>query len=166
MSRGLRLLFPVKHKDYANDPYITNEWRRVRAALKHTCRVTIFGYGAPKTDVEAVRLMKEAWGTAEDRNLEQFEIIDIQSEDVVHDRWSRFIHSHHYDYCTDYFESILAYFPRRTGESFMHQFLPSTAEEALQEPSPVPTDFTDLEQMWDWFRPLVQAEEEASGRLA
>jgi hypothetical protein len=41
--------------------------------------VTIFGYGAPKSDTEAVDLMKAAWGKVSDRNLEQVEIIDSQA---------------------------------------------------------------------------------------
>ena len=37
---------------------------------------TIFGYSAPKTDVEAIDLLKQAWGAIGDRNLEQTEIIN------------------------------------------------------------------------------------------
>jgi hypothetical protein len=123
--------------------------------------MTIFGYGAPETDVEAVDLMKTAWGDPNQRNLEQIEIIDTQPQELVHERWSKFIHTHHYDYGTSYFDTILAEFPRRTGERFMHQFLPGTPEEAFQEANPVPQDFATLEEMWDWHRPLVDAENKA-----
>ena len=142
--------------------HLKNEWGFLTYALRSSFLVTVFGYGAPETDVEAVRLMTEAWGNPEQRNLEQFEIIDIQAQEVVYDRWSSLIHSDHYDCSTDYFESALAYFPRRTGESSLRQFLPSTEDEAFQEPNPVPRDFSTLDQMWDWFRPLIEAEEKAS----
>ena len=76
------------------------------------------------------------------------------------ERWGRFIHTHHYDYYTDYFQSSLAYYPRRTGESFMHEMLPTTLSEALQEPNRVPNHFDTMEEMWMWFRPLIEAENE------
>lgn len=57
---------------------------------------TIFGYSAPKTDISAIELLKEAWGTAEKRNLEEIEIIDIRSEEDLRQTWDEFIHSHHY----------------------------------------------------------------------
>lgn len=154
-----RLLYPVTQKNYSADEFIRREWERLRLELETARRITIFGYGAPDTDVEAVDLMSKAWGDPQQRALEQVEIIDIQSEEVVRNRWSKFIHTHHYDYCTNYFDSVLANFPRRTGERFMHQFLPSTPEEAFQEPNKVPQRFDTLEEMWEWYRPLIEAED-------
>jgi len=155
-----RLLYPVTQKDYNRDEFIKREWDRLGRWLEQAARITIFGYGAPDTDVEAVELMSRAWGHPDRRNLEQVEMIDVQPKDVLTQRWSRFIHSGHYDYCTSYFQSILALFPRRTGESFMHQFCPSTEAEALQELNPVPERFDTLEAMWEWHRPLIEAESE------
>lgn len=43
-------------------------------------RATIFGYGAPISDGEAVNLLNSAWGTPDDRAMEQFEIIDVVAE--------------------------------------------------------------------------------------
>ena len=104
--------------------------------------------------------MSGAWGHSGDRNLEQVEMIDVQPKDVLKQRWSQFIYSGHDEYCSSYFQSILALFPRRTGESFMHQFLPSTRAEALQETNPIPERFDTLEAMWEWHRPLIEAENE------
>jgi len=153
-----RLLYPVTHKAYNTDEFIAREWSRLKKWLQKAKRITIFGYGAPETDVEAVALMSAAWGDPNKRNLEQVEMIDVQSESLLTDRWKRFIHTHHYDYCTDYFQSSLAQFPRRTGESFIHQYLPITPEEAFQEPNPVPQQFETLHEMWEWHRPLIEAE--------
>lgn len=156
-----RLLYPVAQKDYNSDEFISREWSRLKRWLRAAKRLTIFGYGAPDTDVEAVELMSNAWGDRYQRNLEQVEIIDIQPEDVTRERWDRFIHTHHYDCCNDYFQSVLAAFPRRTGESFMHEMLPATVAEALQGPTNrVPNRFGTLEEMWEWFRPLIEAENE------
>lgn len=117
-----RLLYPVEQKNYTENDFIKIEWERVKYWLQSesTKRVTIFGYGAAPTDVEAMTLMNEAYGTADKRNMEQFEIIDIKSEDAALKNWEGFIHSHHYDYSNDYFKSSLAYNPRRTFESY-HQ---------------------------------------------
>ena len=56
-----RLLYPVKQKDYNADALIKSEWDTLRWFLKRVYMVTIFGYSAPTTDVEARKLMLEEW---------------------------------------------------------------------------------------------------------
>jgi hypothetical protein len=153
-----KLLYPVTEKNYTDSSFISRQWKRLTRALEHCKRVTIFGYGAPDTDVEAISLMKDSWGKKHDRNMEQFEVIDIRPEDEVTADWDRFIHSHHYDYWKSYFSSILAKYPRRTGERFMTQFLPMTPGEAFQEPNPVPQDVDTLKDLQDWHSDLIEAE--------
>ncbi|NLM90456.1 MAG: hypothetical protein GX179_04610, partial [Candidatus Cloacimonetes bacterium] len=138
------------------------EWDRLKAWLNSdsTKRVTIFGYGAPKSDYEAVKLLNNAWGGRDKRNMEQFEIIDIREEETVRESWDNFIHSHHYDYSTDYFKSSLAYNPRRTSESYFQHYLPMTPSEAFSESNPVPSDFKTLEELWEWHKPLIEVEKE------
>ena len=94
-----KLLYPVFRKNYNQDEFCQIEWNRVKLCLNDdsTKRVTIFGYGAPKSDIEAVKLLNDAWGGADKRNMEQFEIIDIRSENEVRTQWDNFIHSHHYN---------------------------------------------------------------------
>lgn len=158
-----KLLYPVKHKDYTSDPYIRNVWNVLRKCLdKCTCNthnVTIFGYSAPVSDIEAMGLMRKAWGDVKDRNLEQFEIIDVRSETEVAYSWREFIHTHHYDYRTSFFDSSLALYPRRTDEAFFCRYLPSTPEEAFVEPNPVPQNFRSFEEMWNWYQPLIDREQ-------
>ncbi len=60
MSRP-RLLYPVRHKNYKSDPFIANEWLELEASLEDSYMLTIFGYAAPSTDVEAVGLMRQGW---------------------------------------------------------------------------------------------------------
>lgn len=156
------LLYPVSQKNYTEYEFISMEWDRVKGWLQEdsTKRVTVFGYGAPDTDVEAVSLMNTAWGTASERDMEQFEIIDIRPEDEGVRRWDNFIHSHHYDYIYDYFSSSLAYNPRRTFESYFQHNLPLTIDDAFSESNPVPSDIKTLQELWDWHKPLVDAENE------
>ncbi len=114
--------------------------------------------------MEAIRLLRDAWGSPAARNLEQIEIIDIGQEDVIRERWAGFIHSHHWEQHKSYFESQLALFPRRTVECYMRQFRPETPEEALMdERNLVPMEFANLEEAWRWFEPLIQDED--SGQL-
>jgi hypothetical protein len=155
-----RLLYPVEQKNYTQNEFIKIEWERVKYWLQSesTKRVTIFGYGAPKTDVEAITLMNDAYGTADKRNMEQFEIIDIKSEDDAIKSWEGFIHSHHYDYSTNYFKSSLAYNPRRTFESYHQHNLPMSIDEAFSESNPIPSDIKSLEELWDWHEELIEAE--------
>lgn len=155
-----KLLYPIEKKDYNNDEFISKEWDRVKGWLnaKSTKLVTIFGYGAPDTDVEAVNLLNEAWGSPSDRNMEQFEIIDIRPEEEVRNQWDNFIHSHHYDYSTEYFKSSLAYNPRRTAESYFQHIEPLTPDEAFSASNPVPTNFKTMEELWDWHQELIDAE--------
>jgi hypothetical protein len=107
-----KLLYPVEQKDYTDDEFINMEWDRVKYWLSKdsgTVRATIFGYGAPVSDVEAVSLLNNAWGTPDDRAMEQFEIIDVVPEEELRKRWNGFIHSHHYDVTNSYFGSSLAH---------------------------------------------------------
>ena len=52
--------------------------------------VTIFGYSAPKSDVEAITMLKKAWGAVKDRNLEEIEIVDLRDENEVIQSWDDF----------------------------------------------------------------------------
>lgn len=45
--------------------------------------VTIFGYSASKSDVEAITMLKKTWGAVKDRNLEEIEIVDLRDENEV-----------------------------------------------------------------------------------
>lgn len=154
-----QLLFPVKHKNYHQESFFKKQWESFQAHLdKEKCnthRVSIFGYSAPVSDVEALGMMKEAWG---DRDLEQFVIIGIRKEEDVRESWSEFIHTHHYDYTTNSFESSLARYPRRTDEALFCQYLPTTPVAAFVEPNPVPTNVQTFEEMWEWYQPLIDKE--------
>jgi hypothetical protein len=156
-----KLLYPVTQKNYNNDEFIKTQWDMFDSFLsdKVVKRLTVFGYGAPKSDIEAIQLMNKAWGTGHERSDEQFEIIDIRPEKEVMASWDNFIYHGHTDYATDYFASSLAWNPRRTFESYHQHNFPMTIEEAFSESNSVPKDFKTLEELWDWHRPLIEAEE-------
>lgn len=156
-----KLLYPVEQKNYTDDEFINTEWERVKSWMAKesgTVRATIFGYGAPVSDVEAVSLLNGAWGTPDDRAMEQFEVIDITPEDVLRERWNGFIHTHHYDVTNNYFGSSLANNPRRTSESYFSHYQPMSPKEAFRSNNPVPQDIKTLEELWEWHRPIIDAE--------
>lgn len=164
-----KLLYPVEQKNYTDDEFINIEWDRVKYWLKKeskSVRATIFGYGAPASDVEAVSLLNEAWGDPDERSMEQFEIIDVVPEDQLRERWNGFIHTHHYDVTDSYFGSSLAFNPRRTCEAFYSAYYPETPAQAFRTPNRIPQDFKTLKELWDWHEPLLQAEKaDAESRI-
>lgn len=111
------LLFPIKNKDYTSDIAISKSWKQLKNALKNAYMVTIFGYSAPISDAEAVAMLKQAWGSVDERKLEEIELIDIRDEEAVIESWNQFIHTHHYSYHTDFFNTTLARCPRRSCEA-------------------------------------------------
>lgn len=149
------ILFPVTQKDYNSDPAIAGHWRTLKRALKQAYAFTIFGYSAPKTDVEAIDLLQEGWGANNNRDLEQIEIIDIQDKDALRESWKSFIHTHHYKVLTSFYSSFAGEHPRRSCEAMWSQFMDCM----FIEPYPMPqnTGFTEL---YNWLDPRVEAEKE------
>ena len=147
------LLFPTAKKDYESDPAIRSSWNAVKGAFKSAFMVTVFGYSAPKADLAAVELLNEAWGGWRNREMEQFEIIDIRKEDELTAEWDRFIHSHHYEVHSSFADSWIAKHPRRTGEAYFSQYY--EAQFINSNPAPLTDDF---EALWAWFKPLTVAE--------
>lgn len=120
-----KLLYPINEKNYDKDPVIREQWSILRQAIGQSYALTIFGYGAPKSDVSAVALMKEAWGKTEERSMEQIDIIDIREREDLAETWSQFIHTHHYDTHKSFFDSHLAKVPRRSIEAYYEMFFMS-----------------------------------------
>jgi len=150
-----KLLYPITEKNYHLDEFISVQWEELQEYLEDTFMITIFGYGAPNSDVSAIDLMKSAWGDVNQRNMEQTEIIDIKDEDVLHDTWQPFIHSHHYETYKSFYDSWIANHPRRTGEAYLNQYI--DAKFINTNPVPVNYNFTEL---WSWFEQLKSVEDQ------
>ncbi len=73
-------------KNYVNDPFIKTEWEVLKKGLRQAKTLTIFGYGAPTTDKEAVDILNNAWDKA-NRLIERTEIIDIKDKEVLWKQW-------------------------------------------------------------------------------
>jgi hypothetical protein len=150
-----QLLYPIKQKSYASDRFISREWEGLRGALKAAYVFTIFGYSAPKSDAEAIELLKEGWGRREQRSLEQVEIIDIRSEAELVNAWDPFIHTHHYEIADSFHTSRAGCHPRRSCDSVWRQMM----EIEFFDDNPIPT-FLPFDDQLSWYQQLVDAEHE------
>lgn len=117
------LLYPITKKNYTEDHFIKSEWNALQYYLKHAYILTIFGYSAPTSDVEAIELLKGGWGSSDERNLEEIEIINTRPRDELIETWKDFIHTHHYQTTKNFFESFIANHPRRTCEAMWAQLM-------------------------------------------
>ena len=152
-----QLLYPVTKKDYSLTPSIAHQWQDFQQILKDALVVTIFGYGAPASDKDAIDLMSKAWGGWRDREFEEIEIIDIRSQEELRETWGRFIHTHHYEVYDRFWDSFLANHPRRSVEAFYNQFIEAKFISDNRIPS-----VSSLDELLNWFRPIVAAEERRS----
>ncbi len=148
-----QILYPVTQKDYVTDPLIKNEWDATQWHLKHGYILTIFGYGAPSSDVEAVRLLKEGWGNPEDRSLEEVEIIDVLERAELEKRWEPFIHTHHSRTTKRFYESLAGRHPRRSCEVLWQTLMYLRPSEGIDFPSEA--TFPDL---YEYLEPRLFAE--------
>lgn len=151
------LLYPVRMKNYQSDPMTRLYWEMMAQAMKHAFVFTVFGYGAPTSDAEAVKLLKGGWGNVNQRAYEEVEVIDRPGldEEVLRARWDKFIHTHHYQVHGSFFESIIAKMPRRSIEGMWAQLMAAQFVEANPVP---PLGTMSLTELQDWYRPLILAE--------
>jgi len=148
-------LYPIKQKDYSKDEFLRINWGMLQSFLSKAYMLTIFGYSAPQNDLDAVQLMKGAWGNNNLRDIDQLEIIDIVGKDQLIETWKGFIHAYHYDITDDFYQSSLGLFPRRSCEAQWNYTMPK--ELAFYPHNPIPKN-VDFNGLWDWYKTLIQAE--------
>jgi hypothetical protein len=85
--RQAALLYPVTKKNYHKDSLIEKSWEFTQHALKNAYLLTIFGYGAPQADFEAVELLKSAWDPQVSEQFKTMEVIDIRQQQELSTIW-------------------------------------------------------------------------------
>ena len=149
-----RLLFPIKHKDYTTDPFIKSEWTQLEGAMERAYLVTIFGYSAPVTDVEARALLLSKWQANPTRDLAEIDVIDIRPRDDLVASWKEFFVRQHYGIFPDVMRTMSFRHPRRSCEAF--------AMATLQQDPWRENDFPktrNLHELHAWLEPLLREEE-------
>jgi hypothetical protein len=149
----MRLLFPVENKNYSADKTINDEWEMLRHYFEISLYVTIFGYSAPNSDIDAKKLMLDASMKNRSREFYELEIIDIKPEEEVEETWHDFIHSHHYSVIDNFKESYLWHHPRRSTDAFFDAYLMNSP----WDDNPFP-EFNDIYEMHQWIEPLIREE--------
>ena len=117
--KDVPLLYPIENKDYSSHEYIRGSWEAARYFFEEAFVLTIFGYGAPVSDADAVELLRSGWMERSDRRIEHVEIIDVVSSSVLFDRWSRFTPTGHLKPVRSIWDSWIMMHPRRSVESLM-----------------------------------------------
>jgi hypothetical protein len=149
-----RLLYPVRHKNYAENWGISSQWELLKRNLRDAFMITVFGYSGPKTDQEAIEAMRGAWGPTATRSMEQTAFINRQSPDEIRSAWSDFIHTHHYEVQSDFYDSWIAKHPRRTGEAYVAQYI----DACFISDNPIPRN-AGFDGLWAWFDQFQPAED-------
>ncbi|GAI09010.1 unnamed protein product, partial [marine sediment metagenome] len=150
----MKLLYPVKHKNYSADSLIKEQWVNLRYKLKHAYIFTIFGYSAPVTDIDARNLMFEEWKSNPSLPIVEMEIIDIKKREEIERTWQGFIYSHHYGVHKSIHHSFLWRYPRRSCDAF-------AAANLMCNPWKDNTfqDFKTIEELHNWIKPLLKEED-------
>lgn len=155
-----KILFPVKEKNYGEDPYIEIVWDAFLDILSEATIVTIFGYSAPQSDALAINAMQKAF-SSKFRRLDQIEIIDIAPENDLRKTWENFIEptNYHCRVCKTIFDSLLSEFPRRTIEGYWKRYISGWWGSSKIQFTPNMT-FSELENR---LNPLIN--DELSGKF-
>ena len=111
------LLYPVEKKGYSKDPYIRQSWEAAEQLFEDALVITIFGYSAPDSDQDAFALLKLAWMNRSSRKSEHVEVIDIDEESILYERWKPFTPTLHFHRQQDFKDSWIALYPRRSSEA-------------------------------------------------
>jgi hypothetical protein len=152
------LLYPVRDKNYTDNPVIARQWGNFEFRVAKAFIVTIFGYSAPKTDAAARAAMLNAWQANAARELAEIEIIDIRDSEDLHRSWDEFITRAHYGTIASFDHSLIARFPRRSCEGLASAIL----QNAPWRDNRYPT-FVSLGDLQEWVQPLVDEERALDG---
>jgi len=153
--KQMPLLYPIGKKDYNGKAIIKNEWDRAKDVLSKAAGITVYGYGAPVTDVEAVELMKSANSISQMKDIAPFTIINLaKNEEVQRKKWKEFYNVKMMLYCNDFEDSILWRNPRVSLETLFDAILqqqPRSLEKSFKK-------FATLEELQNFVKTITEFE--------
>lgn len=148
-----RLLYPIKQKNYTTDGFIKEQWAQAAWYLERAYMVTIFGYSAPLTDIEARKILLKAWQANTSKVFAEFEFIDISPRETIEKLWDEFTISHHYSVIDKFERSYLCNHPRRTCEAFAF----ATLQQQPWSEDNLP-NFRSFKDISAWLKPYITEE--------
>lgn len=149
-----KLLYPVSEKNYSSDKFIGSEWSNLQSLLQQAYCLTVFGYSAPVTDVEARELLLEVWTENPKRELAHMDFIDKKPRKEITENWKDFLVKEDCVVRESFFDTYLAMHPRRSCDAFAM----ATLQQRPWEDNQLPKDLS-LEELQDWVMPLVTEEQ-------
>lgn len=152
------LLYPIKEKNYTDDAFISHQWNSLKDYLEKAYIVTIFGYGSPPSDVEAIRLLKEGYGFS-GKFLNEIEIIDLKkTRDELIESWSHFydISNGHFRTLKYFNECNISAFPRRSTEGIYKIYMDGWWNDSS---SPLKKNYGTFDDLTKHFREILKREE-------
>jgi hypothetical protein len=152
-----RLFYPEADKDYATHAVIHRDWQAVTRQLSKAFHLTIFGYSGPETDYNARQLLLSGWGKSPLREVSHVEIIDIKDDDQLRRCWREFIPYHHEMVLSDFWQSTIVKWPRRTAEYKLSASLYGIAAEPMG-----PFRTNSLSELQEWHAAIAAAEARSS----
>jgi hypothetical protein len=148
-----KLLYPIGQKDYNSDLVIKNSWDTLIQVLSRAYIVTIFGYSAPVSDIEAKIILLDNYKNSKHLELSEIEIINTSNRDKIEETWSDMVFSHHYCIFDKLEDSYILKHPRRSCDSHASAYLQcDPVEENL---FPECDNFDDL---YEFLKPLILEE--------
>lgn len=149
----MKLLYPVKKKNYYDGNIIENEWILAKNYLSHAAGITVFGYSAPESDLEAYTLLKESYKQSKIDINAPFTIINLDSErDNQKKKWEDIYDNRMLAYHTSFQESILWLYPRVSLETIFDAILqqqPRVDVKSFQQ-------FSSLEELQLFVRTITE----------
>ena len=147
------LLFPVHKKNYYDRSIIENEWEVAKDYLSRAAGITVFGYGAPETDIEAYNLLKESYKKSNITTIAPFSIINLKSEEETQKKkWSEIYNDRMFQFSCSFRDSILWRSPRVSLEHLFDAILqqqPRLKTKSYQ-------DFETLEELHNFVQNITE----------
>lgn len=147
------LLYPIEKKDYNSKLIIKNEWARAKEVLSRAAGITVYGYGAPVTDVEAIELMQSANSISQMKDIAPFTIINLpKNEKEQRKKWANFYDVKMVLYCNHFEETLLWKNPRVSLETLFDSILqqkPRGLEKSFK-------NFSTLKELQNFVRTITE----------
>lgn len=151
----MKLLYPVGKKNYSDGDIIQNEWNGARSFLNHAAGITVFGYSAPKTDIEAYELLRNSYIESNITPFAPFTIIDLKEKETEQKaKWGEIYDKRMLHYTDSFKNTILWKWPRASLETLFDAILQQQPR-VNQKPF---SDFATMEELQAFVKTIIESD--------
>ena len=156
----LNLLYPTKEKNYTDNIYIKSAWEEFSMCIQHASLITFFGYSAPPSDEGAMERMTKAFKRDRLSSLKQIQIINIDDETLLRERYSSFTDKYnHVNVVKSFYDSFMALYPHRSADYIFSSTMLLNPGYSIDERDKI--SFTESLNMFDLLKRLDFIDSEA-----